>query len=285
MSTNYSSSSTSPVSSSPQPLTGKVVLVTRSVGQSGKFTEKLVNLGADAIEMPTLEITAPSTWEALDNAISQISSFDWLILTSSNGADYFFERLMVQGKDVRALAGIKIAVVGEKTAQSLKPRCLQPDFIPPDYIADSLVENFPELLTDKKILFPRVESGGREVLVKELTAKGAEVIEVAAYSSCCPSSIPHQSELALKSGKIDVITFASSKTVQFFSQLLEQIFSESENNQTFSPANYLNGICIASIGPQTSNACQSLFGRVDIEAEEYTLDGLTQALIKWVTNN
>ncbi|MEH2323950.1 MAG: uroporphyrinogen-III C-methyltransferase [Nostoc sp.] len=265
--------------SSPLPLTGKTILVTRSVGQSSQFSDRLMASGATVIEMPTLEIGPPSSWEALDNAIAHLSHFDWLIFTSTNGIDYFFERLSTQGKDTRALAGVKIAVVGEKTAQSLKQRSLQPDFIPPNFVADSLVENFPDLLDGKKVLFPRVESGGREVLVKELTLKGAKVIEIAAYQSCCPNGIPPAAELALQNRKINVITFASSKTVQFFCQLTNNIFSNNSDSSQF-----LEGVCIASIGPQTSQTCHTLFGRVDVEAQEYTLDGLTQALITWATN-
>ncbi|ODG97427.1 porphyrin biosynthesis protein [Nostoc sp. KVJ20] len=265
---------------SPLPLTGKTILVTRSVGQSSQFGDRLIASGATVIEMPTLEIGPPSCWEALDNAIAHLSDFDWLILTSTNGIDYFFERLVTQGKDTRALAGVKIAVVGEKTAQGLKQRSLQADFIPPNFVADSLVENFPEKLDGKKVLFPRVESGGREILVQELTLKGAKVIEVAAYQSCCPNGIPDAAKLALQNRQVDVITFASSKTVQFFCQLTNNIFS---NNSDPSP--FLEEVCIASIGPQTSKTCHSLFGRVDIEAEEYTLDGLTQALITWATNS
>ena len=265
--------------SSPLPLSGKTILVTRSVGQSSQSSDRLIALGATVIEMPTLEIGPPSSWEALDNAIAHLSDFDWLILTSTNAIDYFFERLIAQGKDSRALAGVKIAVVGEKTAHCLKQHSLQPDFIPPNFIADSLVENFPEDLHGKKVLFPRVESGGREILVKELTLKGAKVIEVAAYQSCCPSGIPPEAQLALQNRKIDVITFASSKTVQFFYQLTDKIFSNNSD-----PSQLLEGVCIASIGPQTSKTCNFLFRRVDVEAQEYTLDGLTQALIRWATN-
>ncbi|WP_109009829.1 uroporphyrinogen-III C-methyltransferase [Nostoc commune] len=265
--------------SSSLPLSGKTILVTRSVGQSSQFSDRLIALGATVIEMPTLEIGPPSCWEALDNAIAHLSDFDWLILTSTNAIDYFFERLNAQGKDSRALAGVKIAVVGEKTAYCLKQHSLQADFIPPNFIADSLVENFPEDLHGKKVLFPRVESGGREILVKELTLKGAKVIEVAAYQSCCPSGIPPEAQLALQNRKIDVITFASSKTVQFFCQLTNKIFSNNSD-----PSQFLEGVCIASIGPQTSKTCHFLFKRVDVEAQEYTLDGLTQALITWATN-
>ncbi|MEM6753038.1 MAG: uroporphyrinogen-III synthase [Cyanobacteria bacterium P01_C01_bin.38] len=267
------------------PLTGKTVLITRSVGQSSQFAQMIREAGANAIEMPALEICPPSSWEALDKAINNLSEFDWLILTSSNGIKYFFERLMALEKDVRILADLKIAVVGEKTAQSLKSHSLQPDFIPPDFIADSLIEHFPEQLNGKKVLFPRVESGGREELVKEFRNQGAEVIEVAAYQSCCPSDIPPSAELALQSGTVDIVTFASSKTVKFFTQLAEKVFLDnSQDSQSAVVSNYLEGVCIASIGPQTSKACQKYLGRVDIEASEYTLEGLTQAIVDWARN-
>ncbi|AFZ25030.1 uroporphyrinogen-III synthase [Cylindrospermum stagnale PCC 7417] len=265
--------------SSNLPLAGKTILVTRSLGQSSQFSSSLTALGAKVIEMPTLEIGPPSSWLALDQAIANLSDFNWLILSSTNGVDYFFARLTALGKDTHALANVKIAVVGEKTAQSLKQHSIKPDFIPPNFVADSLVANFPEPISGKKVLFPRVESGGREILVKELTAKGAQVIEVPAYESYCPSSITPAAELALQNRTVDIITFASSKTVQFFYQLTAIKFSSNVVKT------YLDRICIASIGPQTSKTCQTLFGRVDIEAEEYTLEGLTQALIKWATNS
>jgi uroporphyrinogen-III synthase len=271
------------------PLTGKTILVTRSAGQSSQFTQLLTHAGATVIEMPALEIVAPSSWESLDCAIANLSTFNWLILTSSNAVDYFFDRLITQGQNISNLGGMKIAVVGEKTAQVLKQRGLQPDFIPPNFVADSLVEKFPEALPGKKILFPRVETGGREVLVNEFTAKGAEVVEVAAYQSSCPRSILPEAVFALQNRTVDVITFASSKTVKFFCQLVGKTFNTSasldtktgDENPDKVVKDYLQGVCIASIGPQTSKSCLSLIGRVDVEAQEYTLDGLTQALIEW----
>lgn len=251
-------------------LAGKIILVTRSVGQSSQFSDRLRQQGATVIEMPALEIGPPSSWEALDQAIAHLSDFNWLILTSTNGLDYFFERLGTHSLDARALAGVKIAVVGEKTATSLKQQGLVADFMPPDFVADSMVEHFPESLAGKKLLFPRVETGGREVLVKELTAKGAEVVEVAAYQSRCPEAIAPAALDALQGGVVDVITFASSKTVQNFCHLLN----------ANGGAN-LERVCIASIGPQTSKTCLSLLKRVDLEAQEYTLEGLTQAIVQW----
>ena len=263
--------------SSTLPLAGKTVLITRSAEQSSKFRNLLEQQGANILEMPALEITPPSSWADLDREIANLVSFDWLILTSANGVNYFCDRLTTQGKDGRTLAGIKIAVVGKKTAATLQQKNLQPDFIPPNFVADSLVANFPEELTGKKILFPRVETGGREILVKELTAKGAEVVEVAAYQSGCPQNIEPQAWQVLQAKQIDIITFASSKTVRNFARLVEQELNNSTQNTLQS---ILDNVCIASIGPQTSKTCQELLGRVDIEAREYTLEGLTRAIVQ-----
>jgi uroporphyrinogen III methyltransferase/synthase len=266
-----------------QMLTGKTVLVTRAAGQSSQFSELLQQQGANVIEMPALVIGPPASWEALDNAIAHLSDFDWLILTSSNAIDYFFERLLAQGKDARALGGVKIAVVGKKTATSLKARGLQPDFIPPDFVADSLIEHFPEPLEGKKLLFPRVETGGREVLVQEMTAKGAVVTEVATYQSGCPAQIAPAALDALHKQRVDVITFASSKTVKYFCQLLEKALPR-DSGQFPTPEFRLQRVCIASIGPQTSITCRQLLGRVDVEAQEYTLEGLTEAIVRWAAD-
>jgi uroporphyrinogen III methyltransferase/synthase len=239
--------------------------------------------GASVIEMPALVIGPPSSWEELDYAIAHLADFDWLILTSGNGIDYFFERLLTQGKDARSLVGVKIAVVGKKTAASLKEHGLIPDFIPPDFVADSLIEHFPEPLSGKTVLFVRVESGGREVLVKELTSKGAKVTEVAAYQSRCPEQMVPEALDALQEQIVDIITFASSKTVKHFCQLLEKSLP-GDSRQLLTPQSRLESVCIASIGPQTSMTCEQLLGRVDVEAKEYTLEGLTQAILGWATN-
>jgi uroporphyrinogen-III synthase len=282
---------------SPLPLSGKTVLVTRSAGQSSQFTALLQAQGAVALELPTLEIVPPSSWDALDQAIAQIHDFDWLILTSANGVDYFFQRWAAQAQDSIALQSVKIAVVGKKTAASLSQQGWEADFIPSNFVADSLVEQFPDRdrLEGLQILFPRVESGGREVLVKELTAKGARVVEVPAYESGCARTIAPNVATALSQAKIDIITFASSKTVRCFWQLIQSLgsrdslesrsteeYAQQELSQCISPyLPYLSHVCIASIGPQTSATCEELLGRVDIEAMDYTLEGLTQAIVEW----
>jgi uroporphyrinogen III methyltransferase / synthase len=231
------------------------------------------------VEMPALTITPPSDWTALDQAIAHLSQFQWLILTSANAVDYFFDRLDHLGYDTRALGQTKIAVVGRKTAGVLQTRKLNPDFIPPNYVADSMVEHFPQALAGQKLLFPRVETGGRDILVQELTSQGAEVVEVAAYQSQCPAQLEKSAWQALKRQQIDVVTFASSKTVKNFFQLLHQQMQSSDIKDYL-----LDKVCIASIGPQTSKTCHELLGRVDLEAAEYTLEGLTTAIANYKFN-
>jgi uroporphyrinogen III methyltransferase / synthase len=262
----------------PAPLAGKTVLVTRAVEQAAGFSAQLRQAGARVLEMPALEIAPPSSWQGLDAALEALDQFDWLILTSAHGVEAVIQRLFNLGKDARALAGVKIAVVGRKTANVLAQAGLRADFIPPNFIADALVDEFPERanLAQLKILFPRVETGGRDQLVRDFTALGATVAEVAAYESRCPVQLEPQILQALQAHAIDIITFASSKTVQNFCQLLA-LATEAKSTPDWQA--WLTPVQFASIGPQTSLTCQNLLGRVDIEAQEYTLDGLTQAII------
>ncbi|MBC7883391.1 MAG: uroporphyrinogen-III C-methyltransferase [Anaerolineae bacterium] len=255
-----------------RPLFGRRILVTRAVEQATEFSLALRSLGAEVLEMPALEVTAPTSWEALDRAIAEIRAYSWLILTSANGVVAFFERLKFHGLDLRALADVRVAVVGPKTAKVAAEFGLRPDFMPKSYVADALLAEFPECekLLGARILFVRVESGGREVITQQLIAWGALVDEVAGYRSECPKNTDPDCLAALRAGQIDCVTFASTKTVHNFVQLLtgEQITS------------LLKGVSIASIGPQTSKACFEHFGRVDIEATEYTLEGLQSAIVK-----
>ncbi|MEM9216555.1 MAG: uroporphyrinogen-III synthase [Cyanobacteria bacterium P01_F01_bin.150] len=280
------------------PLQGKTVLVTRAASQAGSFCNCLQSRGATVIEMPTLEIVPPSSWAALDEAIAQLASFDWLILTSANGVHAFFERLALSSKEI-TLDSVKIAVVGKKTAASLKKYGYEPTFTPPNFVADDLVSSFPDAktLSSCRLLFPRVESGGRAVLIKEFSKKGATVVEVPAYQSQCPEIITPTALAALQAEQVDVITFASSKTVRYFAQLFSQALSldadsdqcavgedayrDNEQPSYAKMKTHLKNACIASIGPQTSKTCREILGRVDLEAEEYTLDGLLTSLMEW----
>ncbi len=256
------------------PLAGKTIVVTRAASQASEFSQMLMDKGASVIDLPALDIRPPIDWNPVDSAIAAIGTFHWLILTSPNAVNYFLDRLLHQGKDHRALSHLKIAVVGRKTNNFLNQRGLIADFIPPTFVADALVEHFPEDPTGQKLLFPRVESGGRDILVKAMTAKGAQVTEVAAYESACPDRLPPAAKQVLTDKTADILTFASSKTVRHFAKLMEQTFGENWLSQ-------VKDIDVASIGPQTSRDCRELLGKVTFEAEEHTLDGLTKGLAAW----
>jgi uroporphyrinogen-III synthase len=252
-------------------LSNQTILVTRSNHQASEFANLLQGAGAMVVEMPTLEISPPSTWEDFDRAIAELESFDWLILTSANAVTFFFDRLIVLGKDLQAIPTVKIAVVGDKTAQGLGDRGFIPDFIPPEFVADALVAHFPEPVAGLRLLFPRVESGGREVLVQGFTALGGEIVEVAAYQSTCPGAIDPGALAALQNQEITMVTFTSGKTVRHFCHLLEGAVGENWQQ-------LLETVKICSIGPQTSKVCQALIGRVDLAAVEFTLEGLVRAI-------
>lgn len=261
-------------------LANRLVLVTRAATQATSFSQTLVTLGARVQEMPTLEIGPPSSWQALDEAIEVLPRFQWLVLSSVNGVDAFFQRLAhlqhtnpPAGEQAQAhLPHLNIAVVGQKTADRLNHYGLAPTFMPTQFVADALVTEFPEPLEGCTLLFPRVESGGRDVLVQAFRAQAAEITEVPAYESHCPDRIEPAALEAIESGEVSVITFASSKTVVHFVQLLEQAFGSTWQDRIRTAA-------IASIGPQTSKTCLELLGRVEIEAKVYTLEGLTEALL------
>lgn len=273
---NVTSPTPSPISS--MPLTQKTILITRAAGQSSQFADLLTAQGATVIELPALEIRPPSSWAALDAAIADLASFHWLILTSANAVNFFCDRLLELGHDLRALGHLKIAAVGKKTATVLKQWHLRPDFIPADFVADALVDHFPEPVAGQRLLFPRVESGGREILVRAFSAAGAKVAEVAAYESGCPAQPEVTAIAALQAHQVDVITFASSKTVVHTGQLLAQGLGPDWRR-------WLQGVAIASIGPKTSDTCRDRLGRVDIEPPEYTLDALTEAIAAWASES
>lgn len=234
------------------------------------------NLGAEVVEMPTLVITPPDSWAELDQAIAHLEQYDWLILTSVNGVENFFLRLAHGHKNHTHLSHLKIAVVGEKTGQSLSQYGITPDLIPENFVADALVSAFQtqKLITSgTKILFPRVQSGGREILVEELSKLGATVDTVPAYESRCPSHIEAIALECLRSRRADFITFASSKTVRHFCHLLDQVADRSQWQSWIAHSQ------IVAIGEQTARSCQELLERTPIQAPTATMAGMTTAIV------
>jgi uroporphyrinogen-III synthase len=247
------------------------VAVTRAEQQLGEARRLFEQAGARVLDLPALVIGPPDAWGPLDDALAELEEFHWLVVSSANGVDALEVRLRRQGSSLAARPrSLKIAAVGRKTAARLEHLGATADFVPPDFVADSLIEHFPVSGWGLRILLPRVQSGGRTLLAEAFAEAGARVVEVAAYESRCPQGLPEGTAAALAAGEVDAITFSSGKTVQHCAQLLEQQHGPSW-------LALLAEVALVSIGPQTSAACRAVLGRVDAEANPHDLDGLVQA--------
>lgn len=255
----------------PTPLQGRTIAVTRAEQQLGEARRLFEQAGATVLDLPALVIGPPDEWGPLDDALAELDEFHWLVVSSSNGVDAVEARLERLGSSLaRRPRSLKIAAVGRKTAARLEALGAPADFVPPQFVADSLIDHFPVSGWGLRLLLPRVQSGGRTVLAEAFGEAGARVVEVAAYESRCPDSLPEATAAALAAGAVDAITFSSGKTVQHTAQLLEQQFGSKWAQQ-------LNGVALVSIGPQTSHTCRERMGRVDAEADPHDLDGLVAA--------
>lgn len=240
------------------PLSGCRILVTRAKDQAPELTTKLAALGADVIEYPVIEIVPPADPAPLDNAIAQLEQYDWLIFTSVNGVRYFVDRLSASPRDWRALRA-KLCAIGPGTRRALEALHLKVDLMPREYVAESLVEAFADHdLKGKRILLPRA-AVARDVVPRELTARGALVDVVEAYRTVVPESAEWPAQ------KPHWITFTSSSTVKNFLALAGR--------------EALSGVRIASIGPVTSDTARRHGLDVAIEAPEHTIDGLIAAIL------
>ena len=168
---------------------------------------------------------------------------------------------------------IQIAAVGRKTAALLSDMDAKISFVPPSFLADSLVEYFPQNPKGLKLLIPRVQTGGRSILSDSFKCKGAAVTEVAAYESSCPKDIPQKTVDALKSGKIDIIAFTSGKTVINTVSLFKKYFGDNWFK-------LIENVKLVSIGPQTTIRCKNLIRKPDKEANPHDLEGLLKACLE-----
>ncbi len=255
----------------PLPLAGRTVAVTRAETQLGAARELFEQAGARVIDLPALVIGPPDLWGPLDDALAELDQFHWIVFSSANGVDAVEQRLVRQGSCLaRRPREVRLAAVGRKTAQSLEALGAPADFVPPAFVADSLIEHFPVSGWGQRLLLPRVQSGGRTLLAEAFAAARARVVEVAAYETRCPTGLPSGALQALERRGLDAITFSSGKTVDHTAQLLAGSFGAAWIQQ-------LDGVQVISIGPQTSERCRERLGRVDEEADPHDLEGLVAA--------
>jgi len=254
-----------------RPLLGKKILITRAREQSSQFAVRLKNLGAEVIESPTIEILPPLNWEGLDRAINELRSYDWIIFTSANGVNFFCQRLTNRGKTRSLLSSLKICAIGPATTKELKKKGIGVDYVPKEFVAESILKGFRKMMIQgKRILLARAKVA-RDVLPKGLRKMGAEVDVVEVYRTVKPRGGKRRLRQLLTDGKIDIITFTSSSTVNHFVELL----NEDDLKEL------LRGITVACIGPITSKTARKWGMRVQIQPKQYTIPGLSQAIARY----
>ncbi len=252
-----------------RPLFGKRVVITRARTQSSGLTAKLMELGADCLEAPVIEIEPIEGSAAVDDALTTLNAYDWIVFTSVNGVATFFDRLFEKGLDARALGSLKTACIGPSTAAELKKYGIGTDILPKSYIAESVVEAFQsQAMEGVKVLLPRAEEA-RPVIPVELGKMGAHVNEVAIYRTTLDASSTEKVADALSQGDVDMVTFTSSSTVRNFVAMIPN-----------GDLSLMDKVTVACIGPVTEETARELGLTPHLVAETYTIDGLVETIIK-----
>jgi uroporphyrinogen III methyltransferase / synthase len=245
-----------------QPLFGKRVLVTRPAHQADDFATRLWEAGAEPILAPTIAIGPPDDLAAARDAVARVRDYDWVVFTSRNGVDAFFDRLGELGRDARAFGDAKLAAIGPKTAEALATRGIRVDLVPATFVNEAVAsELLARTSTGDRILVYRAQDA-REVLPETLLESGRVVDVVAAYKT----RFLDDPDLAAKTERADIVTFTSSSTVNGFVHNVP------------AAALLLAPKTVAAIGPITAQTARDAGIRIDIIANAYTVEGLLSAL-------
>jgi uroporphyrinogen III methyltransferase/synthase len=237
------------------PLFGRTIVVTRAREQASELRAKLETLGAEVVELPAIAI------EPVAFTLPVLADYRWIVFTSANGVDAFFDRgLAPAGLDARALGGVKLAAIGPGTADALTRRGLHPDVVPERFIAESLLDAFPE--GSGRVLLARAEVA-RDVLPEGLTEKGYAVDVLPVYRTV-RAPVDEETLARVRAGQVDALTFTSSSTVTNFCDVVGDV---------------PEGPVVVSIGPVTSQTARERGLTVDVEADPHTIDGLVEGLV------
>jgi uroporphyrinogen III methyltransferase / synthase len=249
-----------------RPLFGRRIVVTRPRAQANEFVARLEELGAEVIPFATIRITDPPDLEVLRAAVRRADSFDWIVFTSVNGVHRFWRELRETGRDTRVLAGVSLCAIGPATAAAIELEGASADLMPEEHVAEAVVEALAAQgdLRGSRILLSRAAEA-RSVLPESLRARGAEVLDVAAYRTVADASAAGRLKRLLLEGEVDLITFTASSTVRNF---LASVGLD------------IPRVGVACIGPITSATAREAGLDVTIEAREYTIPGLTEAIVR-----
>lgn len=250
-----------------KPLSGRVVLVTRAREQAGAFADLLEAAGARVMLVPTIAIEPPDSWAPLDAALAEEQH--WVVFTSVNGVAMVRRRVEATGRGRSRLEQSRLAAIGPATAGALRDWGLTPEIVPGEYVAEALLDHLRRVVaTGDRVLLPRAAET-RDVLVRELTAHGAHVTEVAAYRTRAATEHAAGLREALAEGRVDVVTFTSSSTVRSFCSL----FGAAELPRL------LRGVTVACIGPITRATAEGRGLATQIVPDDYTIPALARAIV------
>jgi uroporphyrinogen III methyltransferase/synthase len=255
-----------------RPLFGVRVLVTRPRGQAAELVERLSALGAESVEAPMIRIAEPEDLSPLREAAEKVDEFDWIIFTSVNAVDVFMDVLLQVHRDVRALSGPRLAVIGTTTQDRLARYGIRADVVPDEFDGEGLLAALQhEKLAQSRILLPHSDLA-RELIATELREAGADVTEVVAYRTIVDETLRDAAETdvyrQLLDRRIGAVTFTSPSAVNAFAT----IFGEDQ------AGDLLGHTVVASIGPVTSRAVRRLGVEVAVEPARHTVDALADAL-------
>jgi uroporphyrinogen III methyltransferase/synthase len=252
-----------------RPLFGRRIVVTRTRKQASDLSAKLRNLGADDYELPTIRIEPPDNLMEFGELVRDVFQYDWVIFTSVNGVDAFFDMFYRLYDDARSIGNVKIAAIGPATAQRIKSFHLSVDLQPKEFVAEAIVDGLLELGSVENLKFLVVRAlGAREVLPKRLVELGGIVDEATAYKTVPETDDSSGALERFRSEGADLVTFTSSSTVENFLAL---------------KLPWPTQIKTASIGPITSETMRKNNLPVDVEAARYDVDGLVSSVLKLYT--
>ena len=253
-----------------QALQGITVVVTRAAAQASELNTLLESYGAKVIVCPTIEIREPDSYERLDEALDHLYGYDWLIFTSTNGVEFFLQRLTHRGVTVADLDEIKVCAIGQRTAEKLHEAHVHVDVVPAESTAEGVFAALSEFAGDLRglnILLPRA-AVGRDYLPKALEDAGARVDIVTTYQTVLPENFDRGRLSAMLAGSGDCIAFTSPSTVKN----LAKLFDTHDLGKTFP------GVAVACIGPVTAAAAVEYGLRVDIQPAQQTVNDLAYAI-------
>ena len=253
-------------------LFGKKLVVTRTRDQASDLVASLEENGANCLEFATISLQPPDSWEELDHALADPGKYQWIIFTSINAIDAFFNRLQHHGLDSRSLHNCRVAAVGRVTADCLLAHGIAADLLPDDFTGEGLAAALEaEGVAGQEILLPRALKA-REVVPERLRAAGAVVTVAPVYQNVRPSGHDAELKAKLEAGEVDMVTFTSSSTVNNFVMMLGVADSAEL-------AGLMLGVEIAAIGPITAKAVVKHGLKVDVQPETYTIPAMVEAIV------